>query len=272
MIAMATKATTTAEGEACDHPHHHAHDDDVKSFAFKSDRAFNPAKLEDFLGRHRPGLRPQDAALQGRAVHEGQRQEGDLPGRAPDDGQRTWARNGRRARRRAARWCSSASICPRKSCSRAWKAASFRHLSCHLPCHPGEILSWNAAHPGYNRPAFLQGQDPAVLRTAFTVARCGYNSLPSDPREETDRDQDIRPRQLAPSTATPAPARRRNRAQGACQARHQGFLSRGRQHRREHLPQEAFSQRPTTEPMNAAKSPPSTRSWPLPGRPRRARI
>jgi G3E family GTPase len=37
-------------GEACDHPHHHAHDDDVKSFAFKSDRAFNPTKLEDFLG------------------------------------------------------------------------------------------------------------------------------------------------------------------------------------------------------------------------------
>ena len=38
-----------AEGEACDHPHHHAHDDDVKSFAFKSDRAFNPTQLEDFL-------------------------------------------------------------------------------------------------------------------------------------------------------------------------------------------------------------------------------
>ena len=37
-------------GEACDHPHHHAHDDDVKSFAFKSERAFNPTKLEDFLG------------------------------------------------------------------------------------------------------------------------------------------------------------------------------------------------------------------------------
>jgi G3E family GTPase len=36
--------------EACDHPHHHAHDDDVKSFAFKSERAFNPTKLEDFLG------------------------------------------------------------------------------------------------------------------------------------------------------------------------------------------------------------------------------
>ena len=37
-------------GEHCDHPHHHAHDDDVKSFVFRSKRAFNPAKLEDFLG------------------------------------------------------------------------------------------------------------------------------------------------------------------------------------------------------------------------------
>ena len=44
-------------GEACDHPshqheggHHHRHDDDVKSFVFKSERAFDPAKLEDFLG------------------------------------------------------------------------------------------------------------------------------------------------------------------------------------------------------------------------------
>ncbi len=44
-----------APGEACDHPshqagHHHAHDDDVKSFVFRSERAFNPARLEDFLG------------------------------------------------------------------------------------------------------------------------------------------------------------------------------------------------------------------------------
>jgi G3E family GTPase len=39
-------------GEDCDHPshaHHHAHDDDVKSFVFRSDKAFNPTKLEDFL-------------------------------------------------------------------------------------------------------------------------------------------------------------------------------------------------------------------------------
>ncbi len=39
-----------AHGEHCDHPHHHAHDDDVKSMVFRSERPFNPAKLEDFLG------------------------------------------------------------------------------------------------------------------------------------------------------------------------------------------------------------------------------
>ncbi len=38
-----------------DHPHHqhghkHHHDDDVKSFVFRSDRAFDPARLEDFMG------------------------------------------------------------------------------------------------------------------------------------------------------------------------------------------------------------------------------
>jgi G3E family GTPase len=47
-----------APGEQCDHPshagegqgHHHRHDDDVKSFVFRSDKPFSPAKLEDFLG------------------------------------------------------------------------------------------------------------------------------------------------------------------------------------------------------------------------------
>ncbi|MDM0105259.1 GTP-binding protein [Variovorax sp. J22R24] len=45
-------------GEDCDHPshaqeghgHHHHHDDDVKSFVYRADRAFDPARLEDFLG------------------------------------------------------------------------------------------------------------------------------------------------------------------------------------------------------------------------------
>jgi G3E family GTPase len=37
-----------------DHAHHHAHhhhdDDDVKSFVYRADKPFNPAKLEEFLG------------------------------------------------------------------------------------------------------------------------------------------------------------------------------------------------------------------------------
>ncbi len=37
-------------GEHCNHPHHHHHDDDVKSFVYRVDKAFDPAKLEDFLG------------------------------------------------------------------------------------------------------------------------------------------------------------------------------------------------------------------------------
>ena len=49
-----------APGEACNHPshqhggeshgHHHHHDDDVKSFVYRADKPFDPAKLEDFLG------------------------------------------------------------------------------------------------------------------------------------------------------------------------------------------------------------------------------
>ncbi len=45
------------DGEHCDHPshqqahgHHHHQDDDVKSFVFRAERAFDPARLEDFLG------------------------------------------------------------------------------------------------------------------------------------------------------------------------------------------------------------------------------
>ncbi|MFN4003501.1 MAG: CobW family GTP-binding protein [Hylemonella sp.] len=44
-----------AHGEHCSHPshgagRHHHHDDDVKSFVFRSERPFDPHKLEDFLG------------------------------------------------------------------------------------------------------------------------------------------------------------------------------------------------------------------------------
>ncbi|MCI4441070.1 GTP-binding protein [Tibeticola sp.] len=39
-----------APGEHCSHLHHHHHDDDVKSFVYRAERPFDPAKLEDFLG------------------------------------------------------------------------------------------------------------------------------------------------------------------------------------------------------------------------------
>jgi G3E family GTPase len=44
-----------AHGEHCDHPshahgQHHHHDDDVKSFVYRAERPFDPARLEDFLG------------------------------------------------------------------------------------------------------------------------------------------------------------------------------------------------------------------------------
>ena len=40
------------DGEHCDHPSHkhHHHDDDVKSFVYRAERPFDPARLEDFLG------------------------------------------------------------------------------------------------------------------------------------------------------------------------------------------------------------------------------
>ncbi|CAN0624132.1 protein of unknown function [Burkholderia multivorans] len=50
-----------------------------------------PVRSEQARGlprRHPADLRRADAALQGRAVHEGRRPQGRVPGRAPDDGQR----------------------------------------------------------------------------------------------------------------------------------------------------------------------------------------
>jgi G3E family GTPase len=40
-----------AHGEACSHDHHHSHHtDDIAAFVFKSERAFDPERLEQFLG------------------------------------------------------------------------------------------------------------------------------------------------------------------------------------------------------------------------------
>jgi G3E family GTPase len=40
-----------AHGEACSHDHHHSHhSDDIAAFVFKSERAFDPERLDQFLG------------------------------------------------------------------------------------------------------------------------------------------------------------------------------------------------------------------------------
>jgi G3E family GTPase len=63
-LSVESEHASHEHGEHCDHPshahdhdhshaghgHHHHHDDDVKSFVFRSEKAFDPAKLEDFLG------------------------------------------------------------------------------------------------------------------------------------------------------------------------------------------------------------------------------
>jgi len=37
-------------GEHCNHPSHHQHDDEIGSFVFRSNKPFDPARLEEFLG------------------------------------------------------------------------------------------------------------------------------------------------------------------------------------------------------------------------------
>ena len=49
-MRRARRATTPSHQHGHGHGHHHHHDDDVKSFVYRSDRPFDPAKLEDFLG------------------------------------------------------------------------------------------------------------------------------------------------------------------------------------------------------------------------------
>jgi G3E family GTPase len=117
-------------GENCDHPshghgagHHHHHDDDVKSFVFRSDRAFDPARLEDFLGAIVNIYGPRMLRYKGvlnmagtdrKVIFQGVHQlMGSDLGPRWGDGEK-----------KPAKWYSSASTCPRTSCcrglSRVW--------------------------------------------------------------------------------------------------------------------------------------------------------
>jgi len=84
-----------AHGENCNHPshqgeghgHHHHFDDDVKSFVFKSEKPFDPAKLEDFFGRHCECVWASHASLQRCVEHEWHRKKSHFPGRPSADGE-----------------------------------------------------------------------------------------------------------------------------------------------------------------------------------------
>jgi Putative GTPases (G3E family) len=84
-------------GAHCDHPshghggRHHHHDDDVKSFVYRAERPFDPAKLEDFLGAVVNIYGPRMLRYKGVLHMLGHRSQGDIPGRAPAHGQRLGA-------------------------------------------------------------------------------------------------------------------------------------------------------------------------------------
>jgi hypothetical protein len=295
-ITTMTMVTTTNTGEHCDHPHHHAPRRRRQVLRLPQREGLQPGQAGRLPGRHRAGLRPQDAALQGRAAHEGQRPQGDLPGRAPAHGQRPGPQMGCRARKRAARWCSSASTCPRTCCCRAWNSASSeRNWGPGRPCRarpgpPGGRLT--SRQPpgggGYNprasnrRPA--DSPVPVAPRQPVPQRRCE----PGDPREQasgqrptaTARRQDRGrqgPRQArakAPKSAKPAPspasgraARRRHRSQDCPRARAAPATNRFTDR---FAPPSRPPARSRTHGCREARRTRPTPSSPTPGRPRPA--
>jgi G3E family GTPase len=95
----------------------------VKSFVFRSKKAFNPAKLEDFLGAIVQVYGPKMLRYKGVLNMKGSDRKVIFQGvhqlMGSDLGPK-WAPG----EKRAARWCSSASTCPRTCCCRAWNSAS----------------------------------------------------------------------------------------------------------------------------------------------------
>lgn len=114
-----------AHGEHCDHPshkheghgHHHHTDDDVKSFVYKADRAFDPAKLEDFLGAIVNIYGPRMLRYKGVLNMKGTERKVIFQGVHQLMGSDLGPEWGRTSSARAA-WCSSASSCRARSSSR----------------------------------------------------------------------------------------------------------------------------------------------------------
>jgi G3E family GTPase len=86
-----------AHDEHCghEHDHHHAHhSDDIAAFVFKSERPFDPARLDEFLGGLVDVYGPRMLRYKGVLLMQGA--ESGLPGRAPADGQRPGDKMGRK--------------------------------------------------------------------------------------------------------------------------------------------------------------------------------
>jgi G3E family GTPase len=100
--------------------HHHHHDDDVKSFVFRSERAFDPAKLEDFLGAIVNIYGPRMLRYKGVLYMKGTDRKVIFQGvhqlMGSDLGPQWGAMN-----YAAAKWCLLALICQKTFCCRAWK-------------------------------------------------------------------------------------------------------------------------------------------------------
>ena len=133
-------------GEHCDHPHHHAHDDDVKSFVFRSEPRVQRGQAGRLPRFDRAGLRAEDAALQGRALHEGHRPQGDLPGRAPADGQRHGAEVGARREEEHQDGLHRARSAARRLPARARAVPGLSRLS------DGRAPATSCRRPSKNRP------------------------------------------------------------------------------------------------------------------------
>jgi G3E family GTPase len=106
-------------GEHCNHPHHHHHDDDVKSFVYRADRAFDPAKLEDFLGAIVNIYGPKMLRYKGVLDMKGTSRKVIFQGVHQLMGS-DLGPSGKPMKSESAKWSSSVSICRRTFFARDW--------------------------------------------------------------------------------------------------------------------------------------------------------
>jgi hypothetical protein len=193
-MTTTTMATTTTTNTAkhCDHPHHHAHDDDVKSFVFRSKKAFNPAKLEDFLGAIVQVYGPKMLRYKGVLHMKGSDRKVIFQGvhqlMGSDLGPK-WAPG----EDKGSKMVFIGIDLPRTCCCRAWNSASSDRRQHLWPvpddCRPGR---------GYNPRAFGPARGPAGTRGGFKASRSASCRVMSQTHVPATRGG---PREQAPAKA-----------------------------------------------------------------------